>query len=136
MWAWMGALGVSPLAGIVSPAYGVYRQRDPENFVPEYLDHLLRVRAYVDEYTCRSSGIHDSRLRMYPEDFFDIRIIRPPIDEQNEIVRYIRETTSKIDLAIARTEREIELINEFRTALISDVVTGKIDVRSCGSGDA
>ncbi|HNW82477.1 MAG TPA: restriction endonuclease subunit S, partial [bacterium] len=41
----------------------------------------------------------------------------------------IYEETSLIDKTIARTEREIELIQEYRTRLVSDVVTGKIDVR-------
>ena len=53
----------------------------------------------------------------------------PPVNEQEEIIKYIYEETSLIDKTIARTEKEIELIQEYRTRLVSDVVTGKIDVR-------
>jgi len=54
----------------------------------------------------------------------------PPVIEQQSIVEYIDQETALINKTIARTEREIELIQEYRTRLISDVVTGKIDVRS------
>lgn len=51
------------------------------------------------------------------------------LDEQEAIVSYIEMETSTIDQAIARAEREIELMWEYRTRLISDVVTGQVDVR-------
>ena len=66
MWAWMGALGVAHDTGIVSPAYGVYRPLPDSPLTPEYADLLLRTRPYIDEYTCRSTGIQSSRLRLYP----------------------------------------------------------------------
>ncbi|MBC6431568.1 restriction endonuclease subunit S [Nostoc sp. HG1] len=53
----------------------------------------------------------------------------PPKIEQYHIVNSLNTTTEKINLAIAKTEKEIELIQEYRTTLISDAVTGKIDVR-------
>lgn len=53
-----------------------------------------------------------------------------PLSEQQTILEHIEKETSLIDKTISRAEREIELIQEYRTRLISDVVTGKIDVRS------
>jgi type I restriction enzyme, S subunit len=53
----------------------------------------------------------------------------PPDDEQIQIVNYIETETKKIDTTISKIEKEIELLQEYRTALISEVVTGKIDVR-------
>jgi len=58
-----------------------------------------------------------------------LRLPIPPISEQQEIVTYIKKETTLIDKTIARTEREIELIQEYRSRLVSDVVTGKLDVR-------
>ncbi|GAB3570709.1 restriction endonuclease subunit S [Spirosoma luteolum] len=52
----------------------------------------------------------------------------PPLAEQAEIVRYLDEETAKIDFTVGRIEREIELMQEYRTALISEVVTGKVKV--------
>jgi len=54
----------------------------------------------------------------------------PPIEEQDDIIRYIKDKTVKIEKIIYQTEREIELIREYRSRLISDVVTGKVDVRN------
>jgi type I restriction enzyme, S subunit len=129
MWAWMGAMGVSAHHGIISPSYAVYRQRS-QYFLDTYLDLLSRTKPYIAEYTCRSTGIQESRMRMYPDQFFDIFVACPPIEEQRAIVAEIEEMSSRIDTTISRIEREIELLNEYRTALISEVVTGKIDVRN------
>lgn len=129
MWAWMGALGVSNYSGIVSSSYGVYRQKNHDNFVSRYLDYLVRTNSYISEFICRSKGIRSSRLRMYTDDFFDIPIIKPPKEDQEKILNYIDAERVKINLAIAKIEKEIELIQEYRTTLISDAVTGKIDIR-------
>ena len=53
----------------------------------------------------------------------------PPKGEQEQIVRSIREQNFQLDRAIDRARREIALIREYRARLISDVVTGKLDVR-------
>ncbi len=57
-------------------------------------------------------------------------ILIPPLSEQRAIVDFLEKETALIDTTINRTEREIELIQEYRTRLVSDVVTGKVDVRS------
>ena len=53
----------------------------------------------------------------------------PPLDEQQSIIAHINEKCAEISQTISRAEREIDLIQEYRTRLISDVVTGKVDVR-------
>jgi type I restriction enzyme, S subunit len=58
-----------------------------------------------------------------------LNIIIPPKKEQIQIVQYIEQETSRIETISSKTEREIELLQEYRIALISEVVTGKIDVR-------
>jgi type I restriction enzyme S subunit len=129
MWAWMGALGVSNHAGIISPAYAVYRPRRPAGIIGIYMDGLLRSRPYVSNIICRSTGLRASRLRLYPEEFFRLPIIQPPANEQRQIVETIREETIELDTTSSRLEREIELLREYRTRLVADVVTGKLDVR-------
>ena len=57
-------------------------------------------------------------------------VVLPSDDEQYQIIKHIQKETALIDKTIARTEREIKLIQEYRTRLVSDVVTGKVDVRS------
>jgi len=53
----------------------------------------------------------------------------PPVDEQEIIAKFLNKKCCQLDQQINREERSIELLKEYRTALISEVVTGKIDVR-------
>jgi type I restriction enzyme S subunit len=65
-----------------------------------------------------------------PSDFVkNYPIGLPPIDEQLEILEHIQEKSAEIDQAISRAQREIALMREYRIRLISDVVTGQVDVR-------
>ncbi len=50
-------------------------------------------------------------------------------EEQQEILERIADSSKAIDQAVTRAQREIELMREYRTRLISDVVTGQVDVR-------
>ena len=133
MWAWMGALGVSAHAGIISPAYAVYRPLRPECIVAIYMDGLLRSMPYVSNIICRSTGLRASRLRLYPEEFFRLPVIQPPANEQQQIVQAIQGETANLKTSISRLEREIELLLEYRTRLVADVVTGKLDVREAAA---
>lgn len=129
MWAWMAAMGVAKVTGIISPSYAVYRPFNPEKLFGDYIDHLLRTRPFISEYICRSTGIRSSRLRLYPEQFLRIPILIPPFQEQEGIMAYVSTETANLNTTISRTEREIALLREYRTRLTADVVTGKLDVR-------
>ncbi len=55
--------------------------------------------------------------------------LKPPLEEQTEIVTFIEDETEKLDTLTAEAKTAINLLQERRTALISAAVTGKIDVR-------
>ena len=133
MWAYMAALGVARQNGLVSPSYGVYRPLDNEWLDHDYINSLLRTEAYRANYLIRSTGITSSRLRLYPESFLDISVLCPPRTEQNSIVEYLGQATAAVDHAIARARYQVELVQEYRTRLIADVVTGKLDVREAAA---
>ena len=57
----------------------------------------------------------------------------PPISEQYAITNHLDTATADFDIAIARARRQIELLEEYRTRLIADVVTGKLDVRAAAA---
>ena len=57
----------------------------------------------------------------------------PPSEEQAVIATHIEQKTADIDTAVSRTRRQIELLQEYRTRLIADVVTGKLDVREAAA---
>ena len=126
MWAWMGAMGVSSLDGIVSPAYNVYEPI--ARLDPSYVDALVRLSAFAQEVTRYSKGVWSSRLRLYPEGFFAVSLPVPPLSEQREIVAHIANETCKLDGLRDATERTTMLLKERRAALISAAVTGQIDM--------
>ncbi len=134
MWAWMGALGTALERGIVSPAYAVYRPAGQELFDSRFVDYLLRTRTYVAEYVRRSTGIRSSRLRLYPPQFLDVLIVRPPLEQQRAIVDLIERSTAELGDAISTADREIELLLEYRARITFDVVSGKRDVRAAAEG--
>jgi type I restriction enzyme S subunit len=63
-----------------------------------------------------------------------MKILAPPLSEQIEIVAKVTELTEAPSLVIVKTEREITFLREYRTRLIADVVTGKLDVREMAAG--
>jgi hypothetical protein len=66
---WMGAMGTAPVDGIVSPAYNVYTPGP--RLLPTYVDALVRIPVFAQEVTRYSKGVWSSRLRLYPEGFFE-----------------------------------------------------------------
>ena len=62
----------------------------------------------------------------------DTFILVPPLDEQSEIVNYLDVICKKIDDTIKKDEEKIANLHELKIRLVSDVVTGKIDVRGIG----
>lgn len=66
---------------------------------------------------------------IYGETLRDVVFVAPDRNEQNQIVNFLNRKTAQIDEQVAREQKSIELLEEYRTALISEVVTGKIDVR-------
>lgn len=78
-----------------------------------------------------SSLIHGGALQQLPlKRIIGLEVLCPPLEDQIEIVNYLEKITTKADLSIKSISKEIELVQEYRTALISEAVTGKIDVRT------
>lgn len=126
LWAWMGAMGISPLHGIVSPAYHVYQLS--ELLDQDYVDAIVRMPIFAAEVTRFSKGVWSSRLRLYPEGLYEVYFPVPPIEEQQQIVEHIKTETTRLDNLRIAAERTITLLKERRSALIAATVTGQIEV--------
>ena len=123
LWAWMGAMGVSFVPGVVSPAYNVYEPT--VELDPAYVDALSRLPVFAQEAARHSKGVWSSRLRLYPAGFFEIPLPVPPLPEQRRIVAFLAAELRELDrLAVAAT-CTIELLKERRAALIVAAVTGR-----------
>jgi type I restriction enzyme S subunit len=134
MWAWMGAMGVSEYPGIVSPSYSVYRPRPNSPLLPAYLHHLLRSAAYVDEYNRASTGVTASRARLYPWQLLRLPVCLPDEGAQRRVLADANSVAASTAAAADALRTEIALLREYRTRLISDVVSGKKDVRAEAAG--
>ena len=60
-------------------------------------------------------------------------LLVPPMYEQTTIAEHLDKATSDIDIAISRARSQVELMEEYCTRLIADVVTGKLDVREAAA---
>lgn len=126
MRAWQGAFGAAQIEGLVSPAYVVARPR--RGVVPRFVEYLLRAPAAIEEIRRRSRGITDFRLRLYWDEFKNIRIALPPLEEQEAIAAFLDRKLSQIDRQIALIDRLDGLLQQQRKAIIHEAVTGKIDL--------
>ncbi len=134
MLAWNGSLGFSPHDGITSPAYSIYRLQGEND--KGYFHYLLRSEIYKAEFKRNSSGVIESRLRLYTDDFYKILAILPPPKEQTAIANFLDHKTALIDQAIGIKEKQIELLKERRQILIHRAVTRGLnpDVKLKDSG--
>ena len=125
--AWRGSVGVSFTTGIVSPAYIVLSMND--RMGSRFANYLLRSQCMVDQYLVNSKGVGSIQRNIYWCALKRVLVPIPPIDEQDQIVRYLDEQTSKFEAIISTRIQQIAKLEELKTKLIADVVTGKIDVR-------
>jgi type I restriction enzyme S subunit len=97
-----------------------------EKLVEKFLFFMCRSEKIVKKIMALSKGV--SYPAIDSEDIENIDIWIPSLIEQKNIVQNIETETKRIDRTISRIEKEIELLREYRTALISEVVTGKIKI--------
>ena len=130
-----GLLFCSRLSGVVSPDYSVFAARSPVDM--EYLGNLLRTVTYKTHFRRESTGLGTGSagfLRLYDDRLLETPVPLPPLEEQSTLLVSLSEITASLCRAIGRQHEEIALLREYRTRLIADVVTGKLDVRGAAAG--
>ena len=99
-----------------------------ENMEPEWLNYLLNSTGVLG--MARSMALLSvNQANLNPTKYQQIVVPIPALSEQQTIAGFVRCGTARIDALIAKTNEAIDHLREFRTALISAMVTGKIDVR-------
>lgn len=127
MRAWQGGFGSVEAEGMVSPAYVVARPTGQA--LSPYIEALLRTPTAVEEMRRRSRGVTDFRLRLYWEEFRDIRVPVPPRNEQLALLDALAAIDIRTTALVSGGTQLIALLKERRSALISAAVTGAIDTR-------
>ncbi|MBT8508715.1 hypothetical protein AZH53_09890 [Methanomicrobiaceae archaeon CYW5] len=125
MLAWNGSLGYSPFEGIVSPAYCVFRAKS--GVYPQFLHYLFRTPLFTSIFKTVSTGVVESRLRLYPEVFFRLSSLLPPLPEQTAIVRFLDYADTRIRRSIHAKQKLIKLLEEEKQAIIHQAVTRGLD---------
>lgn len=117
--------GIATERGIITSAYLTIRNKSENN--PEYLQLFLHAFDLAKGfYNVGASGVRQS---LNWDAVKVLKILIPPVTEQNEIVDGIKNEYIRIETGKVAIEKQISLLREYRTRLISDVVTGQMDVR-------
>ena len=130
-----GLVFSSKVAGLVSPDYSVFENKISLNM--QLLSDLLRTSSYRAYFRRNATGLGTGTagfLRLYDDSFLDTPVYLPPVIEQCSIIEYLAKVDVDRRAASARAHRQIQLLEEYRTRLIADVVTGKLDVREAAAG--
>ena len=127
MRSFQGGIEYSTLNGKISSAYVMLIPN--HKFVnDEYYKWLFKSQSYIKALQGTSDLVRDGQALRY-SNFAKVYLPNIPLDEQQRIADYLNRKTPQIDKAISEINKEIILVEELRTKLISDVVTGQVDVR-------
>ncbi|MCL6748859.1 restriction endonuclease subunit S [Prevotella sp. TCVGH] len=119
---------IDAIEPIVSTGFAVIRPRKIDSLFAAY---TFTSDFFVEKVESLSVGV--SYPAINASQIVNIKIPCPPLSEQRAIASYLDAETSKIDARIAKRRRQIELLQEYKQALITVAVTGKIDVRGINS---
>lgn len=126
--AHLGVFFSSNYRGIVTFHYGVY---EPIMKVSsKYYEVLFHTPKYKQVFAGASNGMTVGLQNLSNTNFYKVYTVYPPYEEQCAIVAEVQKIENKMQAIISTISKEIGILHEFKTRLISDVVTGKIDVRS------
>lgn len=124
--SFQGGIEYAYYQGIISAAYTILTPKDKRN--SEYFKHLFKSHDFIQLLQTCVTGIREGQninYAMLAKHFIPI----PPIEEQQKIVLYIKNRLYVIDEYLSKLKAEINYLQEYKQRLISDVVTGKVDVR-------
>lgn len=126
-----GGVGIADHLGVTSPDYRVFRIFDEAHcYAPYYLKVFQICYRRHAFYRFGRGAANVGRWRLPADAFKNFEIPLPPYEEQIKIVQAIGDEEQKTKAAIECLKKQIDLLNDLKIRLISDTVTGKIDVRS------
>jgi type I restriction enzyme S subunit len=134
MRATIGLFGIANRPGLVSPDYAVFEPI--ASMDPTYFLLLFKTPALGSVFRRESKGLGTGSagfMRLYTDRFGMVQLPVPPQVEQRRIVQMIGLSTDSIDRARERARFEMDLLRDYQTRLMVDVVTGKLDVREAAA---
>ncbi len=130
MRSFQGGLERAWAHGAIRSSYVVLKPSD--SVVVDFFTYVLKARGYVGALQCTADFIRDGQDPT-ESNFREVDLPLPPTTEQARVAEFIQNATSRLISDASRLEREIDLLREYRTRLVADVVTGKLDVRDAAA---
>ena len=122
MKAWQGSMALSKYRGIISPAYYVC-SFIKDNISKKYVHYLLRNESYKTEYLRLSTGLRVGQWDLNINDFLRIKMVLPPLSEQQRIATYLDTKCGEIEELIGIQEKFIEELKSYKQSVITEAVT-------------
>ena len=123
----LARFSVSEYDGITSPDYAVYIVNRSQ-VLEKFLEYVLKTDRYATEYGRVTLGVGDGFKRLYTNQLGCFFITCPSIEEQEEILSYLKKKTQAIDEVIAIKQNQLSVLDEYKKSLIYEYVTGKREV--------
>ncbi len=134
----VGATGVSDYFGCVSPVYYTFYDELEDHVTAKYCEYIFRSKTMLRVLYSLGKGIYaivrgddrvnTCRLKVSKEDLKNIIIPVPPVEEQREIVVYLKQKCEELDKLISKKEQYLSEIENYKKSLIYEYVTGKKEV--------
>ena len=126
--AWRGSVGVSSLDGIISPAYHIYRLST--EFLPGYANLLFRSRPMVFLFEQVSRGVGNIQRNLDTTSLKNIPVVLPGKEQQLKILAAVSEISESCGEAIENLDRSISKLEEMKSSLLTNVITGTMALDS------
>lgn len=121
----IGSVGKCNYFGCVSPVYYVFKPKNGENI--DFLNYVFQLTQFQKELRKYANGILEIRLRVSSNDILKRQIAFPSGKEQQKIVSFLNEKMAKIDKLIEIENKQIEKLQEYKQAVITEAVTKGLD---------
>lgn len=134
----VGASGVSAYYGCVSPVYYTFYDEIEDHCTAKFCEYIFRSKTMLRVLFSLGKGIYaivrgddrvnTCRLKVSKEDLKSIIIPIPPIEEQRQIINYLGQKCSEIDVLISKKEQFLVELENYKKSMIYEYVTGKKEV--------
>ncbi|MCI6695056.1 MAG: restriction endonuclease subunit S [Campylobacter sp.] len=116
--------GISKYSGIISPAYKIFNPKENLNFkFAGYFFDFVFVNRKFKQYS------KNIRFTLGTDEFMNLKIPLPPLDEQKKIAEFLDKKCEIIDKRVENLERKINTLKEYKKSLISECVTKGLNSR-------
>ena len=134
----IGAVGVSKYYGCVSPVYYTWYDETPNHTTAKYCEYLLKCKTIKKVLFSLGRGIYaiergddrvnTCRLKISRDDLKNLKLPLPSLPEQKEIISYLDEQCSEIDVLIEKKQKFLTELANYKKSLIYEYVTGKKEI--------